>query len=125
MEHDIQEQGEETREWVELTEKTFNFACYARMWFAQGDLDTKRAIFACIGSDLILKDQKVLLNLHKPFQFIFDNAKSAEKEISRLEPLKLVANQGQKDIFEQKIPVLCGTGESNSPLQFGKLSFYR
>ena len=125
MEHDIQEKGEETREWVELTEKTFNFACYARMWFAQGDLDTKRAIFACIGSDLILKDQKVLLNLHKPFQFIFDNAKSAEKEISRLEPLKLVANQGQKDIFEQKIPVLCGTGESNSPLQFGKLSFYR
>lgn len=125
LEHDIQSQGEETRNWVELTEKTFNFACYARMWFAQGDLETKRAIFACIGSDLMLKDQKVLLNIHKPLQFIFENAKSAEKEISRVEPPKTVANKEEKDIFDQKIPLLCGIAESNRSPQFGKLLFYR
>ena len=123
LEHDIQEQGEETREWVELSERTFNFACYARVWFAEGDLQTKRAIFACLGSDLILQDKKVLLNLHKPFKYIFDNVENAEKELERFRPLKTVANKGEKDIFEQKIPVLCGIAESDRSPQFGKLPF--
>ena len=94
------------------------------MWFAEGDLDTKRAIFACIGSDLMLKDQKMLLNIRKPFQFIFDNVKPAEKEISRVEPPKIVTNKGEKVIFNQKIPVLCGMGESNSRQKIGNLLFY-
>jgi hypothetical protein len=32
--------------WLELTEKTFDFATYAQKAFATGDLQTKKEIFA-------------------------------------------------------------------------------
>ncbi|MDP2630348.1 MAG: recombinase family protein, partial [Candidatus Uhrbacteria bacterium] len=53
LEDDLKNHGEQMEEWVELTEKTFNFARYARIWFKEGDVATKRAIFACLGSDLL------------------------------------------------------------------------
>lgn len=98
--------GREIEEWVELSERTFNFARYARMWFTQGDIETKRAIFACLGSDLLLKDRKVILTLHKPFQFIFDGAKKAEEELRRFEPLKLTVGSINSRYFAQRFPVL-------------------
>lgn len=73
--------GEEKNNWIELSIKTFNFARYARIWFANGDLEAKKAIFSCLGSDFVLKDQKVLITLREPFKQIFDNLKVAEAEI--------------------------------------------
>jgi hypothetical protein len=71
-------------------------------------LETKRAIFACLGSDLLLKDQKVQLILRKPFKIIFEGLPQAEQEIARLEPLVTAANIGRiKDVAE-KIPVWSG-----------------
>ncbi len=35
--------------WLELTEKTFNFACYARKEFILGNLRKKREIFSALG----------------------------------------------------------------------------
>ena len=113
LEEDIKKQGEETRGWVELTERTFNFACYARMWFTNGNLDTKRAIFTCLGSDHLLNNQKVLLNIHKYFKSISDKKEIAEQELEKLEPVESVANQGEKVDLEQKIPVLCAMQDSN------------
>ena len=108
LEDGVKQLGEESREWVELTERTFNFALYAHTWFANGDLDTKRAIFACLGSDLLLKDQKVLLTLHKPFQYIFERKNAAEAEIARLEPLKNAVAIGDLRTFEAQFPVMSG-----------------
>ena len=95
-------------QWVELSERTFNFARYARTWFAKGDMETKRAVFACIGSDLILKDQKVAITLQKPFKFIFDGLKLASKELERLEPLVEPMNTRKFATFVQKFPLLSG-----------------
>lgn len=38
--------------WVELTEQTFEFACYARHWFANGDKETRKQILLGVGSNL-------------------------------------------------------------------------
>ena len=108
LEDSVKQLGEESREWVELTERTFNFALYARAWFTNGDLDTKRAIFACLGSDLLLKDKKVLLTLYKPFQYIFERKKEAEAEIARLEPLINGTTIGNLRSFEAQFPVMSG-----------------
>jgi len=78
LEADLQAQGKAIEQWLEFSERTFNFARYASLWFLNGDLETKRAIFACLGSDFILKDQKLNIQLHKPFKFIFENIKEAE-----------------------------------------------
>lgn len=108
LENDIKTQGKKLEEWVELSEKTFNFARYAQIWFANGNLETRRAIFACLGSDFLLKDQKVALTLHKPFQVIFEKRNLAEKELTKLEPAKFASLKGNSAVFAAEFPVMSG-----------------
>jgi len=92
--------------WVELTEKTFNFACYARNWFANGDKDTKKQILLGIGSNLTLKDGIVSVNLEKPLKFIKE-AKLQVKQISPMfEPEKEGYKSSQMESFYSKNSIL-------------------
>jgi DNA invertase Pin-like site-specific DNA recombinase/predicted metal-binding protein len=84
LENDLAAHGKKIEEWVELSERTFNFVRYARVWFAKGDLEARRAIFACLGSHLVLSGQKVAINLHPVFQTIVDNLPQAEKELGEV-----------------------------------------
>ncbi|MBP9782144.1 MAG: recombinase family protein [Candidatus Pacebacteria bacterium] len=96
LEGDLQTQSKEMERWIELSERTFHFARYASTWFEKGDLETKRAIFACLGSDLIVKTQKLNIQLHKPFQFIFDNLEEIEKELVTVRTSESEVFMGQK-----------------------------
>lgn len=108
LEQDVNIQGRAKLEWLELSERTFNFARYAKTWFEKGDHDVRRAIFACLGSNLVLKDQKVSLTLRKPFKLIFEGLPQAEQELLRLEPLETTANIIQLRRLTEKIPVWSG-----------------
>jgi hypothetical protein len=108
LEAELGKQGVAVEEWVELSERTFNFARYARVWFAQGDLDTKRAIFACIGSTHLLKMKEVLVTLRKPFKRIEEDRDFAEKELEWLEPLKAPVNTMSANELRQKFPIMSG-----------------
>lgn len=94
--------------WVELSERTFNFARYARVWFKHGDLETKKAIFACIGYNHILKAQKIALTLRRPFKFIEEKREIIEKELEWFEPLETSAIPMTVVDMRQKFPVLSG-----------------
>ncbi len=48
-------------EWLELTEKAFNFATYARTHFRNGSLQAKREILMTLGKNLVLKDKKLYI----------------------------------------------------------------
>ncbi|MCX6760452.1 MAG: recombinase family protein [Candidatus Nealsonbacteria bacterium] len=108
LETELNNTGKKIEEWLEFSEKTFNLARYARMWFANGDLDTKRAIFACLGSHLVLKDKKVSIQLKKPFDIIFEGLPNAGKELGRLEPLKIPKNRAKFEEFVSKFPIMSG-----------------
>ena len=108
LEQELAGQGRDINDWLEMSERTFNFARYARIWFEKGDLNTKRAIFACLGSDFILKGQNVSLTLKKPFQFIFEGLSQAEAELLRLEPLQSSVNTIDYRVLSQKITVWSG-----------------
>ena len=56
--------------WRDLVKKTFDFACNATYAFEHGNLETKKAILATIGSDLTLKDKKLTIKLKKPFSIV-------------------------------------------------------
>ena len=84
LESSISTQNREIEEWLELSERTFNFARYARTWFARGDMATKRAIFACLGSHLVIQDQKLAITLRPVFKTIFETLPKAEGEISKI-----------------------------------------
>ncbi len=92
LEEKMNDTGDRVTRWLELSEKTFDFATYARYRFANGTPEEKRQIFAGLGSNLVLKDKIVAVNLEKPLEFI-SNIKTQEDKIwQRLEPLKKTDN---------------------------------
>lgn len=62
--------------WLEFSEKAFIFATRARIWFEKGNLKQKRQILQTIGSNFILKDGKLRIQVQKPFRVISRNPKN-------------------------------------------------
>lgn len=93
--------------WIELTEKTFNFACYARHWFANGTREQKRSIFHGLGSNLKLFDKTVLIDVDKPYEEI-SKLRDEEDSISPMfEPEKVALTLGYlEDYWSQNPSVL-------------------
>lgn len=88
LEELLQDSGHRVERWVALAEQTFEFACNARRRFANGDPNTKKAILAAIGSNLILRDRKLNIEARKPF-FILENTNSGDLTKSEaIEPRK-------------------------------------
>ena len=71
--------------WLELSERTFTFACYARYWFENGSLEEKNTILQAIGSNFILKDRKLFIDLKNPWLIIKKGLEEVGPEKSRLE----------------------------------------
>lgn len=99
--------------WRETAEKTFDFACHARYWFANGDRQTKREILAGLGSNLELYNQSVRINLEKPLRFI-ELAVQEEPSISEMFELENnTDNSVQLDYLWTQNPTLLPRVGSN------------
>ncbi len=90
-------------EWLELSEKTFNFCAYARYNFNRGDLKTKGEILNSLGSNLILKDQKLFINAYEPFLIIKNALAPGGSKKERLEPENNVAIPEQNGLSRSQI----------------------
>lgn len=80
-------------EWLELTEKTFKFAVYAKENFNTGDYKTKTSILRAIGSNWILKDGKLDITLRKEFQLIENSAETINAQNAGLELTDFASNK--------------------------------
>ncbi len=88
--------------WLELSEKTFNLACYARHWFEKGNLNDKKSILLAIGSDFVLKDRKLDVQLQKPYFILKDAKEHEEKYAERFElPESVVLSPQTRDFAIQ------------------------
>ena len=67
--------SDELESWVELSEKTFNLAFYASVWFEKGTNEQRKAIMSCLGSNLTLKDGKIQLYMHPFIETLIQNKK--------------------------------------------------
>jgi len=56
--------------WLETGEKVFNFARYARYWFKNGSSQEKAQILQALGSNLTLKNKKLIIQLKRPLTAI-------------------------------------------------------
>ncbi|HOW60546.1 MAG TPA: recombinase family protein [Candidatus Moranbacteria bacterium] len=72
-------------EWLELTEKTFKFAVYAKHNFNVGDYTEKTNILRALGSDFTLKDGVLDITLRKQYQLIEKGLETIKAECPRLE----------------------------------------
>ena len=108
LEMQFNNQGKEKETWLEMSERTFNFARYASIWFEKGDEDVRRAIFACLGSSLLLTNRTLDITLRKPFSILFSRLSGANAEMERLEPMKLPVNTVEFFNFVKQFPIMSG-----------------
>ena len=94
--------------WLELTEKTFDFALYAHSAFLSGDIQTKKEILMALGQNYTLKDQKLLITPNEWLKPIIEKYPAMEKEYKRLELENNKDPQRRKEAFASLSPVLRG-----------------
>ena len=99
--------------WLEIAENVFAFASQAKERFETGNLETKKQILSALGSDLILKDKKLGINLDKALIPMKVVSKEVKKVKGRLEPLNNVANKRKTDDFSSVSPTLLRGPDSN------------
>lgn len=83
LEEDLKVKNKAVEQWAELSEQTFDFACYAHLWYANGDEKTRRAILACLGSNLQIKDKKLQLSYSSFFLSLIKARDAIEAEIEK------------------------------------------
>lgn len=95
-------------EWLELTEKTFKFAIYAKYNFDQGDYKTKTSILRALGSSFILKDGHIDITLRKQYQIIEKGVETIKAQNPRLGLNSFALDKTKTASFEAVSIVLSG-----------------
>ncbi len=104
--------------WLELTEKTFNFATYARQAFITGTLERKREILMSLGQNAIIKEGKLVIKPYEWLKPIAKNYPSLEKEYLALEPTKIPLNKAKTEALTSVRARWQGRQDSNLELFF-------
>jgi len=99
--------------WFELSERAFNFACYARYWFENEGPEEKNAILRAIGSNFALEDRKLSIKLKNPWLMIKNKMKEEQEEINRLEPSEKLALSGSQPSQISPSIAWCAWQDSN------------
>lgn len=86
--------------WLELSERTFEFARDARYWFANGDVKTKTQILATLGSNLTIKDKELVIDGQKSFFLIEKGLNEIRETAQALEPTKNIDELLQNGVVE-------------------------
>jgi site-specific DNA recombinase len=104
--------------WTRDAVKAFNFACYAHMQFKYGDIEKKKSVLIGLGSNLTIKDKKVLISLPKYLQIINDSNHSLGVITSALEPKNLSLEYIKTGSKEPAFTSMHGMRESNPRQRF-------
>lgn len=99
----LRETENRAEKWLELSEKTFNFACYARKKFITGTLNEKREIFAALGQNFSVKDKEVHIVRNEWFVPIEKAYPELEAEYNRLELDKNLTDTMRNELLAQLI----------------------
>ncbi len=112
---------------IELTEKLIIFANFAMRIFQKGTLKEKREILQGIGSNFLLKDKKLSIQVEKPFLILQNGLEAGRKEIDPLETQNNAMDTGENRLFVATILQWCTSVEDvrtffeNNP-DFSKIS---
>lgn len=101
MKENLRQTETRAEKWLELTEKTFNFATYARKAFlmakGKAGLELKKEILMALGKNPIIKDKILTIEPNEWLQPIGNDYPALEKEYLRLEPAKMPINKAKTE----------------------------
>jgi site-specific DNA recombinase len=97
LKEELRDTEARAEKWLELTEKTFHFATYARKEFLIGDMRKKREILIALGSNLTLKGGKLSIEAKEWLKPIGEKYPALEAEFLRLEPAQRRFSKGRTE----------------------------
>jgi len=100
--------GGRVERWLDAVEQTFGFACHARNWFAKGNPEEKTRILQALGSNLILKDKKLHIQLKKPLVLIEKVTKGVPQARAGFEPENKGPNKRELEQIYAQSPTVRG-----------------
>ncbi len=113
LEEQIQSLNEGQDEYMELTEKTFRFACYAKYWFENGDSKEKSLILKSLGYNLTLEGKKIQFPDQKPFYLVRKTYEKVCVELEKVEPDKKNGDPINYDSVPTISSIMSGRQDSN------------
>ncbi len=122
LEQELRGTERRVNDWFELSEKTFQFATYAQLWFDEGDFEQKTRILRTLGQNLILMNGKLNVQLEKPYHILSEGLKNEILQKARVEPEILGLDKTKNSHSETVFSTWSGWRESNPHHQFGKLT---
>ena len=109
---------------IELTKEKFVFATHAKKKFLKSDNSVKREILIDLGSNREIKDKKVLISLYKWYMPIYENAKTFNAKLDRLEPMNSHLDYNKSDALASLRLSWLGDRDSNPDSQDQNLESY-
>lgn len=100
-------------EWIGKAETVLDFALKAQSEFEKGNDYKRKEIITSLGSNLIIKDKKVTLEVQKPLEIISDLNSEIDKIDARLEPVSDVTEKEDRDTSDSIIPAKLRVLDSN------------
>lgn len=104
LEQTIASTEEMNNKWMEMTERTFNFAAHAHKSFTEGDLQTKREIFRALGSNFQIQDKTLYISTHSWLQVLENSYPELKAEIEGCAPEKFENNLINKEKNRTFVP---------------------
>ena len=102
--------------WHQKADELFDFARDAVDRFNNGDLDDKRYVLSCLGSNLILKDKILTVNLEESLIPMKEAAEEVQKIHEQLEPVENIDRISQIETLYSQSPTLYPVPDSNRRL---------
>ena len=116
------EQG--VNEWVEVTEKTFYFATYAKKEFDTGDYERKSEMLRALGQNFILRDEKLEITMLPHLLALKNGLEQEPLKSARLEPQLSGSITRENSPLGAAYSHWSGQGESNPYPFVGNEEFY-
>lgn len=88
-------------EWSNLAIQTFDLVKNIKERFANGSIEQRKTILRVIGSNLIIKDKTIRIEIRNPFEYI-QQVVSQLNENKRLEPIELPDITSQQAFLDSR-----------------------
>lgn len=111
--------------WLETADEMLTFIENAKYKFTNGTIETRKAILSTLGSDLILKDKILSINIEKSLFPIKRVSREVNAIKEGLEPLNTIDKQREFDALCEQNPRLLRDQDSNLDSQDQNLESYR
>jgi len=95
LEQVLKRQNDKLGNTLEFTKATFNFAAYARLWFANGDRERQHTILTVAYSNRIIIDGNLLMKAKMPLRILKKNDSRTIHENGTFEPQKFSLDSTQ------------------------------